>query len=59
MIKTYKNINLNRDEFPVTSKVNYISEDLLPVMVTSCFQSDPAQISSQFCITLWIRNQTI
>ena len=26
---------LNRDEYPVTSKVNYIPEDLLPVTVTS------------------------
>ena len=28
---------LNRDKFSVTSKVNYISEDLLPVTVTSRF----------------------
>ena len=27
----------NGDEFPITFKVNYISEDLLPVMLTSCF----------------------
>ena len=26
---------LNGDEFPITFKVNYISEDLLPVTVTS------------------------
>ena len=36
MIKTYKKYKyLNRDELSINSKVNYISEDLLPVMVTS------------------------
>ena len=36
--KTYKNIKyLSEDEFPVTFNVNYILEDLLPVMVTSHF----------------------
>ena len=32
---------LNGDEFPITFKVNYISEDLLPVTVTSCFYVEP------------------
>ena len=31
----WKHKYLNGDEFPITFKVNYISEDLLPVMVTS------------------------
>ena len=36
MIKTYKKHKyLNRDEFSINSKVNYTSEDLLPVTVTS------------------------
>ena len=33
----WKHKYLNGDEFPITFKVNYISEDLLPVMLTSCF----------------------
>ena len=32
----WKHKYLNGDEFPITFKVNYILEDLLPVMVTSC-----------------------
>ena len=39
IIKTYENINKypNGDEFPITFRVNYILEDLLPVMLTSSF----------------------
>ena len=33
----WKRKYLNGDEFPITFKVNYISEGLLLVMVTSCF----------------------
>ena len=33
----WKHKYLNGDEFPITFKVNYILEDLLPVMLTSCF----------------------